>query len=86
MDVVSILQKMRQPIESYRLEVSWERGEDGVFPRPVTKIKITHHLVGKDLVEAKVAKAVQLSDEKYCSVMATLRTPPESETVFNIGQ
>lgn len=76
MDVVSILQKMRQPVESYRLEVEWERGPKDVYPRPVTSITVRHFLKGAGVDPAAVEKAVKLSDEKYCGVTATLRTPP----------
>ncbi len=83
MDVVSILQKMRQPVESYRVEVEWERGPKDVYPRPVTRIKVTHVLKGA-LDPAAVEKAVRLSDEKYCGVTATLRQQPSLETGWSI--
>jgi putative redox protein len=83
MDVVSILAKMRQPVQSYRVEVEWERGPKGEWPRPVTQIKVRHVLRG-DLDPSAVEKAVRLSDEKYCGVTASLRTPPKLETAWEI--
>ena len=77
MDVVSILKKKRQTVSSYRLEISWERGPEDEFPRPVTKVEIRHFLSGERLDPAAVERAVQLSDEKYCSVVATVRLGAE---------
>lgn len=84
MDVVSILQKMRQPIESYSLEVEWERGPRDVYPRPVVSITVRHIVRGAGIDPTAVEKAVKLSDEKYCGVTASLRTPPKIETVWTI--
>lgn len=84
MDVVMILQKMRQPIESYRIEVEWERGPKDIFPRPITKFIIKHFITGVGLDKDAVAKAIKLSDEKYCSVAATLRTPAEIVTEWSV--
>lgn len=83
MDVVSILQKMRQPVEGYRVEVEWERSPQGEWPRPVVSIRVRHVLKG-ELDPAAVEKAVRLSDEKYCGVTATLRQPPRLETVWEV--
>lgn len=85
MDVVSILEKMRQPLESYSLEVEWERGPKDVYPRPVTKFIVRHRLKGDGLDPEMVAKAVKLSDEKYCSVAATIRGGSVIETDWRIG-
>lgn len=76
MDVVSILQKQRQSVESYRVEIEGERVPPGSWPRPFTSITIRHILRGEDLREELVRRAVQLSDEKYCSVLATVRASP----------
>lgn len=83
MDVVSILQKMRQPVESYRLEVEWERGPKDVYPRPVTRISV-RHVVSGAVDPAALEKAIRLSDEKYCGVTASLRTPPSIESTWAV--
>jgi putative redox protein len=70
MDVVSVLKKMRQPVESLRIEVIGEKPERP--PDPFTAIEVVYHLKG-DLDEAKVRRAIELSENKYCSVQATLR-------------
>jgi putative redox protein len=84
MDVVSILKKMRQPLESYAVEVEWERGPKDVWPRPITKVTVKHLLKGEGLDPSAVEKAVKLSDEKYCSIAATLRTRPDLATEWLI--
>lgn len=84
MDVVSILEKKRQKLTSYRIEVVGHRGPEGVYPRPYTAILVRHILKGKDLDPEAVKRAVQLSDEKYCSVTATLRASPPISTSWEI--
>jgi putative redox protein len=69
-DIVSILSKMRQKLDSLEVEVSGERAEEP--PRVWTKLEIVFKLRGI-LDESAVQRAVQLSEEKYCSVAATLR-------------
>lgn len=76
MDVISILQKKRQRVSSYRIEIDGDRVPPGAFPRPFTAIRIKHIVAGEDLDPEAVARAVELSDEKYCSVIATLRAAP----------
>lgn len=71
MDVVSILGKKRQLPESFRMEIEGDRREE--FPKVFTAVRITFILKGKDLTEEAVKRAVALSQEKYCSVAATLK-------------
>ena len=70
-DVISILEKKRQHVTDYRIEVSGERRED--FPRSYTELHVKHIVRGHDISEQAVASAIELSDTKYCSVAATLR-------------
>jgi putative redox protein len=70
MDVVSILVKMRQPLESFSVEVSGERAEE--HPKRFTSLEVVYRLKG-DLDERKVERAISLSEERYCSVEATLK-------------
>lgn len=77
MDVVSILAKKRQVVTGYRIEVDGDRTPPGSdYPRPYTALRVRHILRGENLDPDAVARAVQLSDEKYCSVSATLRFGP----------
>jgi putative redox protein len=70
MDVVSILKKMRQPLEAFSVEVSGERAED--HPKRFLSLEVVYRLRG-DLDESKVKRAISLSEERYCSVAATLK-------------
>ncbi len=70
-DIVSILKKARQKISGCQAELSAERAE-GV-PSPFTRIHIRFVVTGKELKEAQVKRAVELSAEKYCSASIMLR-------------
>ncbi len=69
-DVVSILQKARQDIRDCSMNLSANRAED--HPRVFTDIHIHFTVIGKDLVEKQVEKAIVLSAEKYCSASIML--------------
>ena len=85
MDVISILEKKRQKLTSYRIEIEGERSPHGSpFPRPYTSLTIKHILSGEDLDPVAVERAIQLSDEKYCSILATLRESPTIKSIFEI--
>ena len=75
-DVVMILQKKKQILTSYRIEINGERGPVGVYPRPFISVTMRHIVSGENLDPAAVARAVQLSDEKYCTVLSTIRSAP----------
>ena len=81
-DVISILKKKRQKVTDYRIEVSGERREE--FPRSYTQLNVKHIVRGRGLSEAAVARAIELSDQKYCSVAATLRGSAEIVTSYEI--
>lgn len=71
MDVISILNKMKHPIEGLEIEVSAERAPE--HPKVYTKVHIVYKFRGKNLEIEKIEKAVRLSQEKYCSVSEMLR-------------
>ncbi|MFZ0135578.1 MAG: OsmC family protein [Candidatus Sulfotelmatobacter sp.] len=68
-DVVSILQKKREPFTSLEVRAQAERAADP--PSVYTEIKLTYRIGGKVSRKA-VEDAVRLSKEKYCSVSAML--------------
>lgn len=86
MDVIGILEKKRQKVTGYRIEVDGDRTPEGIYPRPFTHLRIKHIVSGENLSEDAVARAVELSDEKYCSVVATLRAAPKIEASYEIEQ
>ncbi len=83
-DVVDILRKKREVLTEYSVEVHGERREE--HPKSFKKIEIRHILHGRALSEKSVAHAIQLSDEKYCSVAATLRPTAEIVTTYEIHE
>ena len=70
-DVVSILRKKRQNVTDYRVEVRGERRDE--HPRSYKRMEVHHIVTGRNISERSVAQAIALSEEKYCSVAATLR-------------
>jgi len=83
-DVVSILEKKRQNVTDYRVEITGERRDE--HPRSFTKMHIHHIVYGHDVSEQALAHAIELSDTKYCSVAATVRPTVEITTSFEIIQ
>ena len=70
MDVVSILKKMRVAFDDLNIEVTGELTEE--HPKYYHKIHVIYTFKGKDLPLAKLEKAVNLSQERYCGVNAML--------------
>jgi putative redox protein len=69
-DVVSVLEKKRQKLISLEVVCSGERATQP--PTVWTKIEILYRLRG-DLEDLAVKHAIELSEEKYCSVAAMLK-------------
>jgi putative redox protein len=80
MDVVSLLKKMRVDFDDFKIDIEADMTEE--HPKYYDKIKIIYHLFGKDINQAKVEKAVNLSQERYCGVSAMLSK--SSELTFEI--
>lgn len=83
-DVVSILQKKRQIVTDYKVEVTGTRRDE--HPRSYNKIHVHHIVYGRDVSAQFVEQAIKLSDEKYCSVAATVRPTAEITTSFEVIQ
>lgn len=79
-DVVSILAKRQTPVESYRIELEGERAAEP--PRRYTRIWVRHLVSGEGITPESLERAVSLSHEKYCSVVATLNAEIEYEVVL----
>jgi putative redox protein len=74
MDVISILKKKRQNVTGLKIFATGERAEE--HPTYFTKIHLEYVAYGAVQPEA-LARAIQLSQEKYCSAMATVRGKAE---------
>ena len=81
-DVVSILEKKREEVTSYRVEVRGERRAE--HPRSYKRMEVHHIVTGRNISERSVKQAIQLSVKKYCSVAATLRPTVEIISTFEI--
>src|SRR5689334_20157710 len=83
-DIVSILEKKRQIVTEYKVEITGERREE--HPRAFTKMHVHHIVYGDNVSEQALARAIELSDTKYCSVAATVRPTVEITTSFEVIQ
>ncbi len=81
-DVISILKKKRQQVTDYRVEVTGARREE--HPHSYTRLEVKHIVRGRGVSERAVARAIELSDTKYCSVAATLRGAAEIVSSYEI--
>ncbi len=81
-DVVSILEKKRQKVTDYKIEIEGTRRDE--MPRAFIAFHIHHIVYGHDVSEQAVAQAIELSDTKYCSVAATVRPTAKITTSFEI--
>ena len=81
-DLVLILQRQRQAISDCQVELLAERAAK--VPKVFTKIHVHYIVSGKDLDEIKIARAVKMTAEKYCSVSIMLSTSVEISHDFEI--
>ena len=81
-DVVEILEKKRLKLTGLEICASAEQEKDP--PWTFRKINLIYKLTGKGLSEKAVEQAITLSEEKYCSVAATLRGEAEISFTYEI--
>ena len=81
-DVVEILAKKRMPLAILEISAGGEQDQDP--PWTFRKIHLHFKVGGKKLTEKAVAQAIHLSEEKYCSVAATIRATAQITTDFEI--
>jgi|TARA_R110000868_G_scaffold232610_1_gene486142 putative redox protein len=82
-DVVDILKKSRKQVDDCVCQLDATRAAEA--PRVFTAIHAHYIVKGKDLTEKNVARAVQLSAEKYCSVMLMLAGNVEVTTSYELS-
>lgn len=83
-DVVEILQKQRQDLRE--LKVTAESVQDDDPPWRFRKIHIHYRAIGRDIDPEKLRKAIEISEEKYCSVYATLKDAIEITHDFEVAE
>jgi len=80
-DIVMILEKMRQDIKDVKVQVEGTRQDE--IPRVFTGIHMHYQLFGK-IKDKKAEQAVALSIEKYCSVSKMLEKAATVTTSYEI--
>lgn len=85
MDVVSVLEKKRQQFSGLEMEVAATQREDE-FPKIYTRIELTYVVTGWDVKPEAVARAIELSEDTYCSVRGMLGPQVEIVTGFRIEE
>lgn len=81
MDVAAILKKRRKEITLFEVEVSAERKDE--HPKVLKNLNLLYRVHGPDITLEEVEKAVQLSQEKYCSVLHMLK--PVVEVTYSVN-
>jgi len=71
MDVVHVLRKMRQPLQGLTVEIEGTRAEEN--PKVYTEVDIVYVVQGAEVDPAAVEKAINLSQETYCSASVMFR-------------
>ena len=82
MDVISILEKKRQQVTAFEVRVHADRADE--HPKVFTHMVVEYVVTGKDIDPAAVARAVELSETKYCSAQAMLRKAAPIESKITI--
>jgi len=82
LDVISILQKKRQDVTAFEVQVHAERAVE--FPKVFTNIIIEYIVTGHQVEPAAVERSIELSATKYCPVQAMLRDASNIEHKYSI--
>jgi len=83
-DVVDILRKGRQDLEACTVRAEGDRRDEP--PRRFTAIRLVFELEGRAISRQKAERAVRLSQERYCSVSATLDPDLDVSVEIEIGE
>lgn len=70
-DVLNILEKRRKKVTGVDVEVVGQRAAD--YPMVYTDIEVTYIVRGEDVDAKSVERAIELSEEKYCSASITFK-------------
>ena len=82
MDVISILHKKKQAVSALEVRAEAERADE--HPRVFTRIHIRYRVTGTGIDPAAVARAIELSETKYCPAQAMLRPAVPITSSFEI--
>lgn len=81
-DVASIMEKKRQPLDDLKIRVRGKMAD--TYPKVYTELEIEFYLWGSGLDPKAIEQAIELSEEKYCSVGAMLRMAAPIKTTYRI--
>ena len=84
MDVIGILKKKREKLTGLEVRISGDRAESE--PKVYTSVRLHYVLEGKNLSEIACRKAIDLSQEKYCSVLGMVSKTANVESDFEINE
>ncbi len=82
MDVISIMQKKRQPFTGLKVKATAERAEE--HPKVYTEIHLEFVVTGKGVDPQAVERSIELSQTKYCPASAMLSKAVEITTSYRI--
>lgn len=82
MDVISILQKKKQPVTDFQVQVHAPQADE--HPKVFSSAVIEYLVTGKDVDEAALLRAIELSAEKYCPAQAMLGKAFPMQLVYKI--
>jgi putative redox protein len=82
MDVISILQKKKQPVKDFRVQLHALRADE--HPKVVTSAVIEYLVTGRDVDEAALLRAIELSAEKYCPAQTMLGKAFPMQLIYKI--
>lgn len=83
MDVVSILTKMKTPVDGLRITIDDERASE--YPKVITRIHLVYHVSGR-IPPENVKRAIELSLSKYCPIANTLAGVTAITSEYSIEQ
>ena len=84
MDVISILRKKRQEVTEFTVTAEAERANE--HPKVFTKIHLQYQVTGKDIDEAALQRAIELSETRYCPAQAMLMHSVTINNTYSIHQ
>jgi putative redox protein len=82
MDVISIMQKKKQPVANFQVQVHAQRADE--HPKVITSAVIEYLVTGRDVDESSLLRAIELSAEKYCPAQAMLGKAFPMRLVYKI--
>ncbi len=85
MDVISVLEKKRMDVRDFEILVEGTQREDD-FPKIYTDINVHYVVTGVAVTDQAVARAIELSEEKYCSVKGMLGEQVTVTTSFEVRE